>query len=349
MAVTLKEIAYASGFDVSVISRVLNGKANKYRISKRCQEKIKKIAAKMGYVPNGYAVGIKDGEFHCVALLHNGLDDRSYLPEKLIGEIHRNLERQESHLLLANISDAKVDKQELPKIFRSLMADGLIVNHHHVLPAKVKTAISNSPMPTVWINDKLEYNSVYPDSFSAAKRATQYLIDLGHKRISYCNVYFEDLKPNAHYSVADRRGGYIEAMQQASLKVMDITPDHRIDDDLQKQEEYFYSMLKKPQRPTAMLFYWSYCVPALFAAAARLRLKIPNDLSVIAFAGESHQRIGITISVMLEPEINMGREAVAMLSEKMRTNQKKVPSKVLKYSFFDMKTCAGVNRGLSGL
>lgn len=343
MAVTLKEIAYASGYDVSVVSRVLNNKADQYRISKRCQEKVKKVAAELSYIPNAYAVGVKNGEFHCVALLHNGNEERSYLPEKLIGEIHRNLEHEDSHLLLANIPDGKVGEQELPRIFRSLMADGLIVNHNHALPEKVKAAIANSSMPTVWMNDKLEYNSVYPDSISAAKRATEYLIELGHKRISYCNVYFDDLQPNAHYSVADRRKGYIDAMEQASLEVIDMTPDYRIDDDLQKQEDYFYSILQSPQRPTAMLFYWSYCVPAVFAAASRLGLNIPNDLSVIAFAGESHQRIGITISAMLEPEVNMGRAAVAMLREKMKTKQKNIPSKSLKYFFLDMKTCAKVN------
>lgn len=340
MAVTLKEIAYYSGFDVSVVSRVLNGKADKYRISKRCQEKVKKVAEELGYIPNAYAVGVRSGEFHCVALLHSNLDDRSYLPEKLIAEIHRSLEVEDKHLLLANIPNARLDNHEMPKVFRSMMADGLIINHNHSMPERIKEAIANSSMPTVWMNDKLKYDSVYPDSFSAAKRATQYLIDLGHKKISYCNVYYKDLvRSDVHYSVKDRRNGYIEAMNEASLEIMDITPDYRIDDNLNKQEEYFRSILSSPNRPTAMLFYWSFCVPALFSAASKLRLQVPEDLSVITFAGESHQRIGIMVNAMLEPEVNMGRAAVDMLFQKIKTKQENVPSKVLKYFFLDMNTC----------
>jgi LacI family transcriptional regulator len=342
MPVTLKKIAYQAKVDISVVSRVLNGKADKYRISKTCQEKVKKVAIDLGYIPNAYAVGIKDGEFHCVALLQNSLADKRYLPEKLVDEIHRCLETEDEHLLLANIPEQKLDKQELPKIFRSLMADGLIVNDCHDLPSKVRDAIENTSMPTVWINRKMDFNAVYPDSFSAAKKATEYLIGLGHKKICYCNVYFDDLRPNAHYSVADRRDGYVAAMQEASLSACDITPHYRVDDSMENQIEFFRFVLKSDNRPTAMLLYWSYSIPAVFSAASRLGLQIPRDLSIIAFAGESHQRRGLTASAMLEPETDMGREAVFMLRKRKSTKQVDISSKILNYIFLDMGTCSKI-------
>jgi LacI family transcriptional regulator len=337
MPITLKEIAFRAGVDISVVSRVLNDKADQYRISKICQEKVKKVALDLGYVPNAYAVGIKTGEFHCVALLQSGMAGKSYLPEKLVSEIHRNLEKEDKHLLLANLPEDS--NQDIPKIFRSLMADGLIVNYYQDLPPQIRRAIARTSMPTVWMNYRMQYNSVYPDSYSAARKATEHLISLGHTRIAYCNVYFNDLRKDAHYSVSERRQGYTEAMKNASLEIMDITPEHRVDDVMDKQVELFENILKRKNRPTAILLYWSFSIPAVQMAAYRLNLNIPKDLSIITFACESHQRIGLTATAMLEPETDMAQQAVAMLAQKMQTRDVNTPSVKLDYYFLDMGTC----------
>ncbi len=345
MSVTLKEIAYYAGVDVSVVSRVLNNKADQYRISRACQEKVKKIALDLGYIPNAYAVGVKTGEFNCVALLHGDYTTKSYLPEKLVCEIHRNLEKDGKHLLLARIPKSNLKNQQLPMIFRSLMAEGLIVNHCHDMPPKVRQALQSTSMPKVWLNDKLEYNAVYPDSYSAARQAAEYLIRLGHKKICYCDVYSHNLLPGTHYSAADRRAGYTDAMKEAGLEILDITPPARekAEESIDKQVDLFCSVLSRPDRPTAMFFYWSYSVPALYSAATRLNLQIPSDLSVITFAGETDHRVGIYATAMVEPETDMAREAVAMLRKKIKTKKENIPSKRLEFHFLDMKTCSRVN------
>ncbi len=340
MSATLREIARRAGVDISVASRVLNDKAQKYRISQQCQEKVKKVAVELGYIPNAFAIGVKKGKFNCVALLQNAAANKSYLPEKLVFEIHANLEQDDNHLLLAYIPEQQINLPGLPKILRSLMADGLIINDYQYLPQQVKDALVFTSMPTVWMNYKAPYNAVYPDSFSAAKKATEYLINLGHKRISYCNVFFDDRLPNAHYSVQDRREGYEAAMKEASLDIRDISPDYKIDDSAEKQIEFFHSILKRPDRPTAVLFYWSTAVPSVFMAASQLNLSIPKDLSILTFAGESNYRFGLCATSMLEPEADMGKEVVAMLKEKMADKMKDVPSKKIDFRFVDMYTCA---------
>ncbi|MFA5554971.1 MAG: LacI family DNA-binding transcriptional regulator [Phycisphaerae bacterium] len=340
MSATLKEIANFAGVDISVVSRVLNDKAGKFRISQQCQDKVRKVASDLGYIPNAYAIGIKKGTFNSVAVLHSSIESRSYLPERLVFAIHRNLEQDDKHLLMAYIPEERVNAPEIPRILRSLMADGLIVNDYQYLPQKVKDAISYLSIPTVWMNYKMEYNSVYPDSFAAAKKAAEHLIGLGHKRITYCNFFFADRLPNAHYSVHERKQGYQAAMQKAGLEAWDISPDYKVDDSFEKQVEVLCSILKRPDRPTAMLFYWSTSVPPLLAAVSQLNLRIPEDLSVITFAGESSERTGLYAASMLEPETLMGKEVVAMLREKIAEKTKAIPSKKLDFNFAQMHTCA---------
>jgi len=56
------DIAEKSGFSITTVSRVLNGKADKYRISKATQQKIKAMAEELNYVPNEFARNLRTGK-----------------------------------------------------------------------------------------------------------------------------------------------------------------------------------------------------------------------------------------------------------------------------------------------
>lgn len=67
--INIKDISSATGLSVSTISRVLNGKAKQYRISKETQKKVLKIAQELNYVPNQVARNLKLGKTKTVALI----------------------------------------------------------------------------------------------------------------------------------------------------------------------------------------------------------------------------------------------------------------------------------------
>ena len=63
------DIAEKSGFSITTVSRVLNGKADKYRISKATQQKIKSVAEELNYVPNEFARNLRSGRSKTIALI----------------------------------------------------------------------------------------------------------------------------------------------------------------------------------------------------------------------------------------------------------------------------------------
>ena len=63
MAVTIKDIAQKAGVSHTTVSRALRGSP---LISSETVERIEKIAAELGYVPNTVARGLKTSRLRCV-------------------------------------------------------------------------------------------------------------------------------------------------------------------------------------------------------------------------------------------------------------------------------------------
>ncbi len=339
MAVTLKQIADVVGVHVSVVSRVLNDKDGEFDYTEKRKKAIRETARKLGYVPNISARSVKSGAFGCVALLVSSHGERSYLPNRLLVSMHKELEKNEKHLLLTKLPDAtSEDYSRTPTVLKTLMADGLILDYTHHVSPEILSRIEKFILPKVWINTKRETDCVYPDNLKAGMEATNKLIELGHKRIAYItDVSYQTSKFGEHYSISDRYEGYARAMKKAGLKPMKFDGEGKIIGKNQ-QEKYFTEILSLKNRPTAIVLYWSSLVPAILSSARKIGIKIPDELSIITVSGCTAQNDGLCADAMIEPEIEMGKESVKMLIEKIKKPDKQIKSLLLNFSYFETGT-----------
>ncbi|NMB63530.1 MAG: LacI family transcriptional regulator, partial [Spirochaetes bacterium] len=58
-SVNIHQLARALGLSITTVSRVLNGKAVEFRISKETCERVFQAAREMNYIPNSLARGLK--------------------------------------------------------------------------------------------------------------------------------------------------------------------------------------------------------------------------------------------------------------------------------------------------
>jgi LacI family transcriptional regulator len=340
MAVTLKQIAEAVGVDVSVVSRVLNDKDSAFNYTEKRKEEIRTTAEKLGYIPNISARAVRMGNFGCVALLLSSYGERSYLPNRLLDSMHKELEKNGKHLLLTKLPDASTKEfSQTPAILKTLMADGLIVDYTHHVSQEIISRIEKFFLPKVWINTKRAFDCVYPNNLKAGMEATDKLIKLGHKNIAYVtDVSYQPSKHGEHYSISDRYNGYVIQMERAGLEIRKYDGEGSVIPK-NKQVDYFVNILSKPDRPTAMILYWSSLVPAVLSAARKLGIFIPNELSLITFAGCLSYDSGLSINAMIEPEEKMGIESVGMLDKKIKKHDETIESLSLNFSYFDMGSC----------
>ena len=309
--ITLRDIAVRVGVDRSTVSRVLSNKAAEGGISNDLAQRILLKARELNYIPNTSARAIRMGRFNCAALLMSTDAGRSYLPSRLLDGIHDELAAADMHLTVAKVPDKKLNSEDyVPKILRTMMADGLLINYTMHLPEHLVEIVEQRQVPAVWINTRRQHDAIYPRNREAAKQVTAQLLAAGHRRVAYVDLChgWKDIG-SAHFSAADRLSGYSEAMREAGLKPIEIRPETaclNFDD----ETRYAGQILSRPQRPTALVCYFAIFVPALMRAANELGLRVPQDLSIATFAAENYREQGVTVSAMLEPHYQMGQQAV---------------------------------------
>jgi DNA-binding LacI/PurR family transcriptional regulator len=171
----------------------------------------------------------------------------------------------------------------------------------------IACAIAASGMQSVSVDrypQSFEVNSVVSDNINAASRLTRHLIELGHRKIGL-------IRNTQGSTPEDRMRGYRQVLHENKIKFkpsMVLEIDHGIAiDDL---TDRITAWLKKTQ-PTAV---WSISsIPlgqALLAAAQRLNLSIPGDLSFGTF---DPLIAAVPITHIIQPWDEIGHRAVELL------------------------------------
>jgi LacI family transcriptional regulator len=338
--ITLADIATHVGVDRSTVSRVLSNKAAAGGISAELAERIVAKARELNYIPNTFARAVREGRFNCAALLMSTIQGRSYLPSGLLDGIHDGLADSDMHLTVAKVPDEQLNSDEyVPKILRTLMADGLLINYTNHLPEHLVDIVSEQKLPAVWINTRRDTAAVYPRNFDAAEAMTRRLLGLGHRRIAYLDLCAgREEVAAAHFSARDRLAGYSAAMQRAGLATWEVRPE-RACTNFEMEKSFLIDFFRGPDRPTAVVCYFSLFVPAILRAAAEAGIRVPQELSIATFAPENFREHGLTVSAMLEPHYNMGREAVRLLREGVTRSTRTVESVPLDFAWLDLETC----------
>lgn len=313
---TLQEVANRAGLSKSTVARILRGENKGLRSDASIRAKrVRRVAARMGYRPNGYARAIAKGHFSAVALLLSTNAGRSNLPMSLLEGIHDTLARRDMELVLTRLpDDALADAGFTPRILREMRCDGLLINYTDHIPAKMVHLIEQSGRPAVWINTKQCANCVYPDEVQIGRLATEKLIAVGHRRIAFLDSTIEvDAIPEAHYSRRDRYEGYRQAMAAAGLTPRFVGRYQG------RQVPGNIELLSEVDRPTAIVSQ-SHSLDGKLTEACVLRgLSIPRDLSVVGFStqGEWQHVRGVAVAHVVVPFREVGQLATNLLLDQL--------------------------------
>ena len=338
--ITLQDVASLVGVARSTVSRVLSNKADEVGISAELAQRIHEKARELNYIPNTSARAIRMGRFNCATLIMSTDSGRSYLPSRLLDGIHDALAASDLHLTVAKVPDEKLSSEDyVPKILRTLMSDGLLINYTHHLPEHLVEIVEQRQLPAVWINNKQPHDAVYPNNHGGAKQATQRLLTLGHKHVAYADFcHGRPTLAQSHFSAIDRLAGYNEAMREAGLPSWELRPDRsctNVDD----ERAFALQVLSGKKRPTAIVCYFSIFVPAILWAASKVGMRIPEDLSLVTFAAEDFRESGLAISSYAEPHYQMGQDAVDALRARIASPRATLQSRELDFIWKDMGTC----------
>ncbi len=341
MAATLTEIAQPAGVSVGTVSPVLNGKAKEARPSSvKRANLIRQIAEECGYRPNQAARNIRAGSFGALGLLTSSDPLAQSFDTHLLHGIQAELGRVGERLMMCELPPAKFHRPDtIPAVLRESSVDGLLVSYLYDLPDAIIEAIDRSRVPYVWLNAKNSHNCVHPDDFAGGVQAAERLISLGHRRIGYVSLHEQEVNNFRHYSVYDRRDGFLKAMEDHGLEPasVEVGGGFVFGGGVSKVRD----MLTAEDRPTALICYEQHEAVAAWVAAAELGISIPEDLSIIGFHAEPLRKTtGLPITTFVVPSSLVGSVAVQMLREEIETAYPQRPSRSIPFSMEEGRSCA---------
>ena len=326
MKVTIKDIARETGLSMSTVNHVLK-KREGFRAETK--KRVLACALKLGYQPNFFAQGIRNGRFNSVALLLSEKSSRFYLPNDLLGSLHDALAEAHMTLMITRLPDkALTDQGVMPKVLQQRMVDGLLIDYIANCPPGMIELIRRYRLPAVWINTRQKANAIFPDDQAAGRQAAQYLLKLGHRRIAYAQIV------TWHYSQEDRRKGIAAALRRAGGAAQAWPAPGP---DVQDLPAFYGRQLGGCNRPTAVIAYELSQAITICLAAATLGLRIPRDLSIVTFNAAPDTNAGIT--TLLIPAAQMGRGAAEMILRRIEKPGVELKPVALPFGFAAGQTC----------
>lgn len=279
--VNLKSIAQALGLSPGTVSRVLNGKAKQYRISKKTVELVMNYAEKMNYSPNMLAQGLRSSTTFTIGLM---IPD---IANPFFSLMAKNIEKAASeHNYSILLVDAEEDIEKEKRQVRNMISrkvDGIIAAPVGKSSKHFDQIISQK-IPLVFIDRYFtESNIPYisSDNWQGSYEATKLLIDSGHTNIALIkgDITTEPVK--------ERIRGYKDALHHNGINSDNC---YELGDEFSLENGYqsTIELLKSDIRPSAIFALNNLIGLGAMKAIKEEGLKIPDDISLIIFDNQPY-------------------------------------------------------------
>jgi LacI family transcriptional regulator len=335
--VTIKDIAAEAGLSNQAVSYALRRDP---RIPPATRDRVVAIAERLGYRPNASAQAFRNGRHGSVGLLLSATPARSYLPAHLLYGIENALTARSTRLIIGDLPDERLAQQgAAPSLLRNWSIDGLLINYQEDVPETMCSLIRRDHVPSVWINTRQEGGCVHADDLAAARAATDYLLQLGHRRIAYVDYSRGwDRLADAHYSARDRQAGYEAAMVAAGLAPRIIRERQMVPG--RERAERAKVWLSQPDRPTAIIASGGTVAFPVCFQARLLGLNVPADLSLISVDDVPVDMMGQVFTTMVVPHRKIGEAAAEMLLRILNEKDFSPTALAVAFDFERGETCA---------
>jgi LacI family transcriptional regulator len=275
----LKSLASDLGLSVTTVSRALAGYSD---VSAETRRRVVLAAEASNYVPNRAGRMLVSGRSDFIGMLLPVRGDEiidSYLSEFIVG-LSNGLTRRGRDLFLAAVPRGEDDLVVLRHMVDSQRADAVVLYRTFCDDPRVAFLLERR-VPFIshgrTLTRDMDYAWFDTDGHAAFAGATRMLVDLGHREFAF----FGPVQPYAYAHF--RRRGLQDALREAGLE---LKPERIVTapaGDGAAVAQAAERLLDATPRPTAILGAKDQFALAIVQAAARRRLSVPGNLSVIGF------------------------------------------------------------------
>ncbi|WP_413305916.1 LacI family DNA-binding transcriptional regulator [Bacillus sp. 1P10SD] len=318
--VTIKDVAREAGVSIGTVSKVLN---NKGYVSKETRSKVLEIIELLKYQVNANARSLKAVRTKKVGMIVSDISNPYIM--SIAKTIESTLRPIGCHMLIMSHNENEETERELIQLILEQRVEALVLIPTGGNPELVQFVI-NQKIPVILVDKKIEgitTDLIVDDNYYGSYESISYLNSLGHERIGV--IY--GLTKNSVGK--ERLEGALDAIKtfQCSNDSSLIKPGEF---NAESAYEAATELLLLPNPPTAIYSCNNTMTIGLLKATNEQGLKIPEDISIIAFGDASQwELIQPPLTLMTQPLKRIGVESAILLKNRITMDEDFSPKQII--------------------
>jgi LacI family transcriptional regulator len=306
--VTIKDIAQEAGVSPQTVSRAINDKGE---ISPQTQERILRIAKRMGYRPNSIARSLATRRTQNIGLVVPDVSNPFFA--SLARGIEDAAHQANYNVFLCNTDENVKRETSAIHSLEAQRVDGLILCSSRLSEPQL-LQLAERYQPLVLINRQIDHpqtGSVCVDDDKGTEEAVRYLLQLGHRNIGLL------AGPAASHSGKQRLRGYRQAMAEH----MPDLPDHwqiNCPPQVKGGQTAAQELLDRAPELTALFAYNDLVAVGALRACAEQDLRVPGNVAIV---GCDDIPLAALVSPALTtihiPTYNLGQQTMGLLLQRI--------------------------------
>lgn len=325
MATTIRDVAARAGLSVMTVSRALNGEPH---VSESARERVMQAVSELGYRRNAFARGLPGSRSFLICLLLPEVMP-GFIAEFQLGAVEAcrpagyHLVGRPYHTYRGKYAEAVQDA------LATLRPDGMLITPPLSDDPAVLKVLDAAGTPYVRFSPGRDFDrgsSVSVDEVAAAREMTRLLVESGHRRIGYISGL------PSHRAARRRLDGYRQALADAAIP-FDAGLVCEGDLEFPGGLAAGLTLLERPDRPSAIFAANDDMALGVVAAADRLGVRVPDEVSVVGFDDSEPARLAWPqLTTVHQPIRAMAAVATGMLIEQAEAGAARADRRVLDFS-----------------
>lgn len=278
MEVTIKDVAREANVAPSTVSRVIQDSPS---ISEATKKRVREVMERLGYYPNFQAQSLAGRSSRAIGVVMPNSAFQSF-QNPFFAEVLRGIAKvanqQRYGIYLSTSATEESIYEEVVTMVQGKRVAGVLLLYSRKDDALISYLMkANVPFTVIGRPYKKEQQITYVDNdnIQIAIEMTEYLIQLGHKRIAF-------IGGNLEFVVTlDRLKGYEEALGKHGIDLdHQLIANHpAIEEETEQIIHYFMSL---PSPPTAIVTQDDLIAYKILSHLEALEIRVPDDVSILS-------------------------------------------------------------------
>lgn len=310
--VTIRDVAREAGVSVATASRVVRGETS---VRPFKVEAVMDAVARLGYVPNSAARGLKERRTGAIAMLFPESEARVFT-DPFFGAVVSGaaaIMNGAGFQLVLVMNDATGGTDKIRRFIHGNHCDGILLASHHETPALI-AALRHAPMPLVSLGPPLGdlgFPCVDLENYGGGRLAAQHLLSRGYRKFGIITG------PQDMASARERVEGFTAELAAAGLSPVRLFEgDYSSDSGAAAMRD----AIPELHRYDAIFAINDLMAFAALQEAANAGLRVPHDIAVMGFDNVDASRGQIAgLTTIANPVHDMAAAATRLLLDLIDT------------------------------